>query len=205
VLTQAEMDRQAALVPGQAGRLTGGVGDLDDAMLVELNRIGERAGRGRGSYDNAAAVYMPDARQIALRPRDAYANELNVRGGVNTRWYAPCGHEAVGVRALIAHEFGHHVTYQGLYRAARAVQEDFWQRVAGAFGVPAPTGLTREALDRWISQHRDAIEPQVSIYGSSNSVEMLAEVWQEYSTNPNARGPQRIIGDLLKSIGEAHA
>ena len=199
---QTEMDRQASLTPRQAAGMREVV-ELDDALRAEINREARRAGMGEGFYDSTAALYTPDEQRIAIRPRDPFAIELNVRGGVNTGWYARCAHEAEGVRALIAHEFGHHLTYQGLEVADRATRVDFWERTAAALGLPAPPGISFELLDAWVERHKMTVSNLVSRYGSTNSREMLAEIWQEYSTNPDGmRGPQRLIGDLLKAISE---
>ncbi len=196
------MDRQGSLTPRQV-RGVREIVNFDDPMRDRLNaEVGDPT-----FYNDALAVYDHRVQHILVRPLDVSGAAATVQRCRDSGWFAQCGHDAIGIEALIAHEYGHHLTFRGLMLADRAVQTDFWERVGRALGVSGiPASGSRAALDHWIVQNGYAIGKAVSRYGASNSFELLAEIWQEYSTaGAAARGPIKIIGDLLRQIAEAEA
>lgn len=60
-----------------------------------------------------------------------------------------------------------------------------------------------QLLDGWVDRNKDLIRTKVSKYGAVSFAEMLAEIWQEYSTKgPDARPHIKVIGDLMREIAE---
>lgn len=154
------------------------------------------------------AAYSPDDRVIHVgheifSPQYARTYEQEVKSG----WCTSAGHDHRGDKGVIAHEFGHHV-HSFFDKASDAEKLQFWdtvQRELGiAKGIPARQ-VSNANVNFWIERNAQAIAEKVSQYGTSDYREFLAEVWAEYSTNPQARPEIKAIGQALKDISERRA
>lgn len=122
-----------------------------------------------------------------------------------SKWWVK-GDDADGVKAIISHEFGHHV-HAMLDAASMAERRDFWRMVGHEVGVPfrSDSSIARSDIDEWMDQNKPEIADRVSEYGSSNGRELLAEVWSEYTNSDNPRSWIKKIGDEMKRLAEANA
>lgn len=54
------------------------------------------------------------------------------------------------------------------------------------------------AINQWIKSHEAALKQLVSLYGVSNTNELLAELWTEYTNSSNPRRSARVYGEYVK-------
>lgn len=196
-IVETEFDRHAGLVPRVMGQL-GGIRSGTAAELAAVN-------------PNAVAFYVPGARQITMGSDPfSVAAALTGRRCSSSGWWTRCpDHLAGGVQSL-AHELGHHVDFAGLRgRDRRAGYAGIWNTLADEIGAPRPSsvgaGATLEVygLDAWVQANKTLIANLISTYGSTDSAELLAEVWAEYSLNPaGARPLIRKIGKMMQDLAE---
>jgi hypothetical protein len=103
------------------------------------------------------------------------------------------------VESTIAHEHGHAVdnmtTMQDRHIALTRLSE--------ALLLPPPVSSIHSAHDMWVAQHKDFLAKQVSIYGATNSSELIAEIWSEYSLSTNAKPARPHIAAAGKVLFEA--
>lgn len=123
---------------------------------------------------------------------------------------------------ICSHEFGHHVAnafmknngipgkaFEEHLEAATA--QRLLPAVSRALGMTTPPkGSAGKVgvvdLDKWIERNHATIESKVSEYAATNFNEMLAEVWQEYSTmGAQARPGIREIGQIMRELAEEMA
>lgn len=156
--------------------------------------------------DNSVAAYYWQ-REIVVGPH-IYSKTFDgtAKYCQSSGWWVKAGDDADALKAVFSHEFGHHV-HAMLDNASSAERLKFWQTVGDEISSPFPRGYTtsRTDVDSWISRNKSEVEHMISKYGSTDSREMLAEIWCEYTANKNARPWIKKIGAEMKRIAEANA
>jgi hypothetical protein len=200
-LIQQEMEFQATLVPDVA-RLLDEAG-YHEAGSVILPGTGERVAV-NGQYFRDRTPIPGQQRLGPLRTRILISRSAFTEQGAAARlrsqvtgFKAKCGHEHESAQQVFAHEFGHHLDYT-IRKASVADQKAIRDALGNMLGVPGPDSLFFVDLDRWVKQHNDRLKVSISGYGATNALEMMAEVWAEYSTNSAARSHIKVIGEALK-------
>lgn len=189
-----EMRRQNALVPLTTQRLD------SVSMATHADRV-------RESTADALAWYQPWNRQMYLGSEifsDRYENSVwpNER---RVNWCSRTGHSHTGGQSVLAHEFGHHV-HNMLDRMPDGDRRRFYNSVAEAMGIQPPASIHPRRIDEWVEMNRYAVINQVSKYAATNIQELMAEVWQEYSTSGEQSRPSILaIGKLMQQLAEQGA
>lgn len=188
----AELRHQAELVPEVASRLSNVF--LNTSSMTD-------AGREVNGYFQA--VYRGDmlSREIHMSERvfRSQSTREQLRSEISG-FKTSCGQTHTTGQSVFAHEFGHHLDY--LVRDASTGPElkGLWDTISDAIGVHPPTGVSDVQLKDWLRRNNAAITREISGYATSSRSELLAEVWREYSGNPNARPVIRKIGSLLHKM-----
>lgn len=189
-----ELRRQNALVPNTLAEL------VSVGMATHADRVRVR------SMDSLA-WYQPWDRRIFLGNdifSDRYENQVWTMER-NTNWCSRTGHSHSGGQAVLAHEFGHHV-HNMLDRMPYGDRRKFYHAVANALGIQPPVAISDANLEEWMTLNKYAIINQVSKYGATSIQEMMAEVWQEYSTSGDGSRPAILaIGKLMQDLAERGA
>jgi len=120
--------------------------------------------------------------------------------GIESKWFSPCGHGVDQMGSFIAHECGHHMA--GAFRENLTSNAIVWRSVAKELKLPAMDKFTISALDSWVADNAASLGVKVSKYGATNSDEVIAEIWHEFSTNPNARPAIKKIGRVIQEVAE---
>jgi hypothetical protein len=190
-----ELQRQADLAPKTARQLNS----------VDLANSADNLKYGVDS--SALAYYVPGEQRIFLQREIFTQRYLNTtyQREISANWCTRSGPGVGGDQATFAHEFGHHVSTM-LSRLPIQERAAFWRSLADDLGVPRPYSFDGGYLESWGARNKVAIQSKVSKYGSSHHEEMLAEIWQEYSTaGPGARGWIKSIGERMKELAERGA
>jgi hypothetical protein len=124
-------------------------------------------------------------------------------------WFTPTGADTP-LQAVTAHEYGHHVAnrFMNGHNLSSAAARELLPVIARELGLSEPPKgnvfhVEAKELDAWVAQHADTIRSLVSEYGSKSFTEMLAEIWQEYSTmGDKARPHVQQIGAAMRDLAE---
>lgn len=170
---------------------------LGDVEILNGNRL-ERfyAQNGRnvlGGYDGGRVTLTPHA--FSKQYDEGFKAELK------SGWSSKCGHSAQG--SLMAHELGHHM--DDFIENHLPSRQEVWGAIAKEFKLVPPSLHDNTSLFIWVRQNKTLIEREVSIYGAKNQFEIIAEIWAEYTTNPNARAHIKRIGRIMQRIVEEQA
>jgi hypothetical protein len=191
----AEMQRQAALTP---------------RSMLQLEAVHDGGGAFFAQHRNANAYYRFGTREIYMHPE--WTSPLSQRyraaskqHGIQTGWTAPTG-AAVPAASTAAHEYGHHL--HGLMQGLPVERlQDFAGKLGAALDLPMDTSLIHDwtflndQIDMAIRNNRQRVVAMVSEYGATNPLEMLAEIWQEYSTLGDMARPHIVeAGRLIQSV-----
>lgn len=173
--------------------------------LFKLRRVEPMTGNMEADHPTAMAVYSSVFRTIHLSVDLDSADEdidISVRHGVNTKWFShwDTSRHGSGFDGVVAHEFGHHLETVGLRQASAADQQAFWVSVSHVMQVPPPATIFD--LRGWWEQVNSKASGLLSKYGGTNHREFLAEIWAEYSTNPNPRPVAKKIGSMMERLAE---
>lgn len=189
----AELERQGSLAPRAAGQLR----VVDTDFRAEPGVLGH---------------YDLNFREMHLHPdwdRPDSPNRELVRKSVASGWWTPTG-AAGPLQTVVAHEYGHHITSVMFARMTPAGARQLLQVVRDQVGIPMsiePAGTAMATLMRQITNavsNHPQVVLEVSGYAAKNGYELLAEVWQEYSTmGERARPHIRAIGDVMRDLAEA--
>lgn len=167
-------------------------------------------------YPNVNAFYVFDDARMVLSPHrlnnlDGWtAMKLNC---FRTGWSTWSGADD-GLGSTVAHEYGHHIDNMIFGRSASSSSKPERARpliaaIGKAFGIKDvdPTAAdVQQELKRILSANKAKIQTLVSEYGTESMHEMLAEIWQEYSTmGAKARPHIRAIGDLMRRLADEGA
>jgi hypothetical protein len=102
-------------------------------------------------------------------------------------------------RGIIDHEFGHSVHLQIRARGWTA-ERPIWDTLADGIRVPAPDWSQGEAaIERWVKDNNVKLRTEVSRYGAKDPLELMAEIWAEYSGG-KARPHIRAVGAVMKRL-----
>lgn len=186
-----ELTRQTALAPHVGARLV-----AVDAGPVDANIL---------------AHYTPTTERVRMNPlwRDDVAEmRHHVDKGRNSGWFSPSGGDHAA--SIFAHEYGHHVHFSmGSGVSAERLQH-LVATIGRELGISVDvSNIVRfedsvQALNRALEANIVRVMERVSVYATTNAYELLAEIWQEYSTlGARARPHIRVIGDLMREIAEA--
>jgi hypothetical protein len=103
------------------------------------------------------------------------------------------------LQRTLTHEMGHHVESVIMGPYGMAVRESVFNEIADSLGLPRPVLHTRTGMDKWVKRYYAKIHKEVSAYGATNSAEMLAEIWTEYSRGGTKMRPHiKRIGRLIE-------
>lgn len=184
---------QASFVPGSVRELHG----VRKMSAGEARAFEDKHGvEALGGYAQREIVVHPSV----VKPGYQRAFQKEQRSG----WFSPCGHEHSGFENFIAHENGHHVDAM-MQRLGLRETKSVWDTVGHELGVKPPSFYDTRSLNQWAARNQDLLKHKVSGYGATAGDEMLAEIWAEYTTNPNARPHIRRIGDAMRDLAERNA
>ncbi len=194
-----ELQHQAGLVPGQVMHALGRV-----KVMPNINLNGQMV----NAFYHGIVEDGKIVREIQLGDHlfTPYARSEQIRSEISG-FKTSCGAEHDAAQSVLAHEFGHHVDRyidSVLLREPAAVSDviarDFWHTVASELRVNPPRNLSELGLKAWFSLNKNVITREVSTYASTNQREFFAEIWREYSGNPNARQHIKNIGGKISEI-----
>lgn len=152
---------------------------------------------------NAVGGYRMADRKLMATPHvftEAYQKGFNKE--LASKWSSACGRGAT--ESFIAHEMGHHLD-EVIKTAAPEFRRPIWEEIADELGVMRPKAYDDEGLYWFTKINNGKLEDFVSIYGSYSPLELIAEIWAEYSTNTNARPHIKKIGKLIHRLVEEAA
>lgn len=159
---------------------------------------------------SGGAQYLPDQRTIAINSRwktNKRAMTAAGKASLEDGFLTPTGANSV-LGAYIAHEFGHHVAFGRYSPSGPGLVKPFGDRVMqalsraiGVSGAPPSRGANIRWPDvaSWMARNRKKLQTEVSEYGAESFHELLAELWQEYSTRgEKARPAAKAVGPVLQ-------
>ena len=183
---QHALDYQSALIPHTAGTM----------KITYKEMRGQVMGLSGGEF----SPKISDAATHGLASEDAAKYR-------DSGWWVHADHHHTMTDTTIAHETGHR-----LLPAKIGYSMDLWTGLAKAIGLPPPkqgwpggNAKYRDFADAdsWIKDNQSAVEAAVSKYGASNSSELQAELWSEYSMSSSPRPAAKFYGDYaLAALGE---
>jgi hypothetical protein len=184
------LTHQAKFCPKAMGHL----GDVEMLNGNALERFYAANGRSAlGGYDGGRVTLTPHA--FSKQYDEGFKAELK------SGWSVKCGHSAQG--SLVAHELGHHM--DEFIEHHLPSRTEVWAAIAKEFKVVPPSLHDNTSLYLWVRRNKDLVEREVSIYGAKNQFEIIAEIWTEYTTNPNARAHIKRIGKVMQRLVEEQA
>lgn len=206
---EAELDRQASLATRTAMTLRG----------VNMPRPGSAAAVDFASDQgpHTLAFYrwagLGRLREMTFGPKwisHQADMESACRHAQRSGWWTPSG-SGNSLATTLAHEYGHHVTNCIFDINANHFDPDRSRRLLTVIGdaLKVPVSLDADVLrelTRVCRDHKMLIVREVSEYGSTNAAELLAEIWQEWSTmGERARPHIRAIGRVMQKLAEEGA
>lgn len=210
-MAEAHVDRITANMPTKNGIRTATKMALTNQSRLTPNvmlrlreiRMGTPKDLADLGHPNAVAGYWPSEQRMSLfESIFTSAGDLTAERAINIGWWSQC--VGSGATSTIAHEYGHHV-HRMLREAGMTRKREFWDLVARELHLPSPgTGRDSE-VSLWVQAHARTVKLRVSEYGTTNAQELLAEIWAEFSTNPNARPYIKSIGEAMQELSEEFA
>jgi hypothetical protein len=185
---------------------------LRQAQITPRTMVGLR-GAGRSSTwggDDIYAEYDRAWREMRFAPKWTNRAELeaSIRHSIDVRFHPPTGSSVFD--SVVAHEYGHHVTYR-ILEAPAAQQRRVIEAVDEALRLdgwlikqfrrsPDFAGVIDDLLGSYLASGR---VDRISGYARKNYQEFLAEVWSEFTTaNPPRPHIQR-IGETMRDVAES--
>jgi hypothetical protein len=131
------------------------------------------------THPDTLAYYQDLSRHISIRPSEYRPGALaNMQATIEKGWWTPDGTAVSGADRTLTHELGHFLDFQLTANQRYEM-------------------LSRLGMDWGIESVEDS-KLLVSRYGGANDREMVAELWAEYKTSPNPRGPALYTGRYLE-------
>jgi hypothetical protein len=152
-----------------------------------------------GEYDERIHTMWLSERAFTGAANETFGKEKE------TGFVSKCGEKFDNLDALISHEYGHHLHDLWLETASRPERLRTWRAIARALHLPQMTDAEDGTLIDWTEQHKQALSTYVSKYGASNPLELLAEIWAEYTLGDPPRAHITDAGFILQEIAEDHA
>lgn len=193
-ILERELQHQASLVPGPLRGL--------DSVRVEVDA------RVRDSVVNGYYHHPADFANRTRKDEMVLSDRIFKRGygeeqlqSEQTGFKSSCGAQHTGAQSVTAHEFGHHVDWM-IHQSAidRREIDALWHDIADTLGARRPVTSQIEDLQDWFFENKDLIRRKVSTYATTNEKEFFAEVWREFSGNPNARPQIKHIGQHMQDL-----
>jgi len=182
-------------------------GGYTPKTILKLNEVAEMDRRAP-SFGEAGVVGEYDDRHriMFLHPSAFLAGAQRVfEHEKKTKYISECGQQFDSLDNLIAHEYGHHVHDRWLMTAPAKQRKRIVDELCLILGVDPPLHHDTNSLMRWGTKHQIAIANRVSKYGSTNILEMMAEVWAEYTLGDPPRTHIREMGEVLRDAAEEHS
>jgi len=186
------LDRQGRFAPKAMLKLNE-VKDFDREApsFGQAGVVGEYDERSRKMFIHSSA-FLPRAAQVFEKEK-------------RTNYISKCGQQFDSLDNLIAHEFGHHVHDRWLTTAPAKVRKQAIKDICAALGIAPPLFFDDANLLRWGETHKVGIANSVSRYGSTNILEMMAEIWAEYTLGDPPRAHVRDTGEVLQRLAEENS
>lgn len=149
------------------------------------------------------AFYIHNSRHHEIRlSRDLFrpANKSMYKKLVDSNWFSKCDHTH-DAEGTVAHEFGHHVD-------AMATRWSYRDRVGLFEALADDLGLPKAGIGdpgEWVRTHKTAITRSVSKYAATNDLELLAEIWAEYTMGKAPRPHIKRVGSMMRDLAEKGA
>jgi hypothetical protein len=191
----AELGRQATIAPHTLKSLAK-VTMMTDKQLIRNGAT-------------TTAVHVGDTIRLnttMFKPGFAKSSAADIQAG----WHVHGADNAVS--HTIAHEFGHQID-NSMVRAGETTRGELLDFIAQELGMskrPAGAsgygGIQQQKDSKiWTARNQAVLRSKVSRYGATNELEMLAEIWCEYSSAPNPRPHILVIGKRMQEMAEASA
>jgi hypothetical protein len=172
--------------------------------------IGEfRMGRPDGSMGrNTTANFRYADRSLAMKStieKEEYTRQL--ARGHKCGWHPKGGDDPV--ETTIAHETGHALIAEHRFRGVMIPQ--MMGELARIYGLSTPpdtrpfgdNSLTlRMLMKKWLDEPENVkiVKSKISQYAATSINELMAEVWSDYTMNPNPSEETRMMGEVLQSF-----
>jgi hypothetical protein len=232
-----ELRNQAKFTPHSMLKLD--AVSADHGSSTEGRAFNIQFGQGTAAY-YTTLIPAPDGHGYVKNPRSEIhvsPNAIDEPGyfrvgygdnGVSGPGQFSAASDRPGLRATVAHEYGHHVTKMMLsdnpdlpmgfdkdvadrlfpdLATALNLKDEPVRRIVDLTGESGRGGEVRyQAFDAWVEKHQTVIRNLISGYSVTSGNEMLAEIWAEYTTRPSVRRPFiQMIGKLMQQIAEERA
>ena len=186
------LTRQAEVTPRAMLRLE---------RVKELDRTAPSYGQSgvTGEYDDRTRTMFLHA--SAFQP----AAERTFKKEKDSNYISKCGEQFDSMDALIAHEYGHHAHDRWILNAPAKTVNNTWKALLKELGAPPPHFFDEKSMTAWAGRNKQYIENMVSKYGATNQLEMLAEVWAEYTLGDPPRPHIKAMGDILREVTERNS
>jgi hypothetical protein len=127
---------------------------------------------------DALAYYQNNGRYISIRPSEYRPGSTKaMQDTIDHKWWTPDG-KTTGAERTLTHELGHFLDYQ-LDPAQQAE-------------------LRGKLSDDWGIENMTDAKSIISEYGGKSDREAIAELWAEYKTSTNPRGPAKFAGQYIE-------
>lgn len=153
----------------------------------------------RGATEPAAGLavrplYPSPMTKVMIHDKyvDDYGVELGQRSG-----YTSVNNARTQAEAYAAHEIGHAIDFH----LNDGERREVFETLARELDLPAPVDASPETLDAWVKAHGRELSRKVSSYGTTNSLEILAEIWAEYALSTKNSPPYpwvEAVGDVMR-------
>lgn len=146
-----------------------------------------------GEYDERYGTMFLDISAFQPQAKTVFEKEKR------SNYISKCGEHFDSLDNLIAHEYGHHM--HDLWLRA-PIRKRVFGEIAKVLGVEPPQFFNTDRILAWGEQHKVLIASLVSRYGATNPLEMMAEIWAEYTLGDPPRPHIQAIGEIMRRAGE---
>ena len=170
--------------------------------------------KSRGKRDLATHQDVSSRSVVRVHPSVFGETGANVlKNDVDSGWWVPAGPRDTLVDSVLSHEVGHGVAYKAFGGMGYPVSRDFWNKFTAIANaqplksssvrhmMKAPKGTTPGVLpsdmNAWVKDNKETIANDVSTYGATDVHELQAELWSEYTSNPEPRPLAKLYGDYV--------
>ena len=196
------------------------VAEINNALATQSKIVPHIAARLRISYGRpetmGRSMGLTGGTKLTFSPKisDAGTGGMASKDAAHYRatgWWAQADPGKSMTETTIAHETGH-VVFGAIPPEVRYGTE-LWSGLAKAMHLPPPTkgqswGKNPKYkdfadADPWLKENKAAAAEAVSTYGASNSMELLGELWSEYTMSSSPRPAAKFYGDyVMQQLGD---